>query len=90
MKVGYVKEIEELMQKHYARLPEKERRRYAALEAEKLGYGGQSYLKRLLGVDYKTMRSGKKELHQLTSGALIDCKGQRRAGGGRKKNGCKF
>lgn len=74
------------MQEHYARLPEKERRRYAALEAEKLGYGGQSYLKRLLGVDHKTMRFGKRELLELSTGALIDCKGQRIAGGGRKKN----
>ena len=89
MKVGYAKEIEELMQRHYARLPEKERRRYAALEAEKLGRGGPSYLKRLLGVDYKTIQTGKRELLQLTTGELIDCKGQRSPGGGRKKNGSK-
>ena len=44
----YSKEIEEKMTRSYNSLSEKERRRYAAIEAEKLGYGGISYMMRLL------------------------------------------
>ena len=39
----YGEEIEEQMKNLYQSLSEKDRRRYAAIEAKKLGYGGKSY-----------------------------------------------
>jgi hypothetical protein len=42
----YPEEIEEKMIRYYHSLSEKERRRYAAIDAEKLGYGGISYIVR--------------------------------------------
>ena len=41
---SYRPEIEQAMQKYYATLSEKDQRRYAAIEALKLGQGGQSYI----------------------------------------------
>ncbi len=58
----YPPEIEERMKTLYGALNEKDRRQYAAIEAAKLGYGGQAYLVSLLGVDYKTLRRGLAEL----------------------------
>ena len=73
---------------HYSRLREKDRRQYAAVEAMKLGYGGVSYISRLLSVDRKTILEGKKELLQMaTAQEQTDREKQRRAGGGRKKKG---
>jgi len=40
----YEEEIEEQMKNLYQSLSEKDRRRYAAIEAKKLGYGGTSYI----------------------------------------------
>ena len=39
-------------------LSEKDRRRYAAVEAAKLGHGGVEYIAALLGCDAKTIRQG--------------------------------
>lgn len=58
----YPPEIEQRMKTLYESLNEKDRRQYAAIEAAKLGHGGQAYLMSLLGVDYKTLRRGLKEL----------------------------
>lgn len=54
----YSAEIEQRMKALYASLNEKDRRRYAAIEAAKLGYGGRTYVAALLGVDYKTLHRG--------------------------------
>lgn len=40
----YQPEIERAMKKYYATLSEKDQRRYAAVEALKLGLGGKSYI----------------------------------------------
>ncbi|MGK5090952.1 hypothetical protein WDW89_02920 [Deltaproteobacteria bacterium TL4] len=45
------------MRKLYQSLSEKDRRRYAAVEAMKLGHGGISYIAHVLGCDRKTIRS---------------------------------
>lgn len=74
------------MQLHYSRLSEKDRRQYAALEAIKLGYGGISYISKVLGIDRKTISQGKKELLAPVAEPLIRSQKQRRPGGGRKKN----
>ena len=41
---AYSPEIEHTMQRYYHSLSEKDRRRYAAIEAIKLGHGGISYI----------------------------------------------
>jgi hypothetical protein len=60
--IGYSGGVERQMQELYRSLSERDRRRYAAVEAAKLGYGGQTYISRLLGCDYKTIRRGLDEL----------------------------
>lgn len=46
-------------------LREKDRRRYAAVEAAKLGPGGVPYVALLLGIDPKTIRQGEADLKDL-------------------------
>lgn len=46
-------------------LREKDRRRYAAVEAAKLGPGGVEYVARLLGIDPKTIQQGQADLKSL-------------------------
>lgn len=58
----YAEEIERQMQRYYQTLSEKDRRRYAAIEAVKFGYGGRGYICELLGCDYKTLAKGIEEL----------------------------
>lgn len=58
----YNSEIEEYIQLFASSLNERDRRRYAAVEAQKLGYGGVSYISKLLGIDPKTIQSGLEEL----------------------------
>ena len=74
------------MRLHYSRLREKDRRQYAAVEAIKPGYGGLTYISRLLCVDRKTIIEGKKELLKMAAQQEQTDK-QRRSGGGRKKKG---
>jgi len=47
----YPGRVERHMQALYRSLSEKDRRRYAAVEAEKLGHGGVQYVADLLGCD---------------------------------------
>ena len=58
-------EIEHSMRMFYQSLSEKDRRRYAAIEAAKLGYGGTQVIADLLGCDPKTIRQGKDDLAHL-------------------------
>ena len=58
----YSKEIEKQMEDFYKSLSEKERRRYAGIEATKLGHGGASYISEILKCDYGTVLKGQKEL----------------------------
>lgn len=51
------------MQAFYRTLSEKERRRYAAIEADKLGRGGMEYISQLFEIDPKTIRRGQEELN---------------------------
>ena len=59
---AYSAEIEQKMQRFFGWLSEKDRRRYAAIEAAKLGHGGVDYIARLLACDPKTIRQA---LHDL-------------------------
>ena len=70
------------MQKFYASLDEPGKRRFAGLEAEKMGPGGKIYLRNLLGCDFKTMQKGAKELG--LSSKEIKYERLRKRGGGRK------
>ena len=54
--------IEQQMQRFYRSLNERDRRRYAAIEALKLGHGGIEYVSGVLGCDAKTVAKGLKEL----------------------------
>lgn len=74
-----------LMQLHYSRLSERDRRQYAALESLKLGRGGITYICKILGVDRKTILQGRKEL-TIDLAIPIPTGRQRKVGGGRKKN----
>ena len=79
---NYSKETEEQMRLFYQNLSEKEKRRYAALEAGKLGYGGQKYICSLLRCSPTTLRVGREE---LLRGSETSDQSVRRPGGGRKK-----
>ncbi|MGB7875268.1 MAG: ISAzo13 family transposase [Anaerolineales bacterium] len=80
---AYGLEIERAMKKYYATLSEKDRRRYAAVEALKLGLGGKSYMAKLLGCSEKTVHNGIEELEQLPDEPKYDV-AIRKSGGGRK------
>jgi hypothetical protein len=58
----YSEEIEFSMHQLYSSLSERDRRRYAAVEALKLGHGGILYLAHLFGCAEKTIRRGLVEL----------------------------
>ncbi len=79
----YRPEIEQLLRQYSQSLSEKDRRRFAALEAIKLGHGGTRYIAKVLGCDPQTVTDGMRELKQLPddpAGSRI-----RKPGGGRKK-----
>ena len=69
------------MKKFYDSLSEKDKRRYAAVESEKLPHGGVNYISGLLECDTKTIHRGQKELTELEQDTI----GIRQSGGGRKK-----
>jgi hypothetical protein len=58
----YSREVEDQMKSFYESLSEKEKRRYAAIEASKLGHGGQRYICTLLGCSPTTLRVGREEI----------------------------
>ncbi len=59
---GYSVEIESQMRRFFDSLSEADRRRYAGIEALKLGHGGIKYLSELLDCDPKTIQLGMREL----------------------------
>ncbi len=64
-------------------LSEKDRRRFAAIEAVQRGYGGSAYIAGVLGCSTKTIERGIKELDQLQDDPAAGR--VRRPGAGRKK-----
>ncbi len=76
-------DIEQLLRQYYQSLSEKDRRRFAALEAIKLGHGGIRSIAQVLACDPHTVKDGMRELKQLPDdpvGSRV-----RKPGGGRKK-----
>jgi hypothetical protein len=70
---AYAPAIERMMKRLFDSLSEQDRRRYAAIEASKLGHGGIEYIARLLDCDPKTVRQGQAELEgsaTLTPGGI--------------------
>jgi hypothetical protein len=61
---AYPVNVEAKMKRFFGWLSEKDRRRYAAVEAAKLGHGGVEYIARLLACDPKTIRQGLTELDE--------------------------
>ena len=59
---AYSPEIEAQMLNFYNSLSEKDRRRYAAIEATKLGYGGAIYIRQVLQCADRTITRGQQEL----------------------------
>jgi predicted ArsR family transcriptional regulator len=55
---AYSPSVERMMKRLFQSLRENDRRRYAAIEAAKLGSGGIEYIAQLLGCDPKTVRQG--------------------------------
>ena len=62
MSPPYPPAVERAMRQLFESLSERDRRRYAAVEAAKLGRGGIAYLSAVLGCDEKTVRRGRREL----------------------------
>lgn len=61
--------VERHMKLFYESLSEKDRRRYAALEAEKLGHGGVEYVARVLDCHPSTIRQGRDDVARLPEDA---------------------
>ncbi len=74
---GYSEGLERQMFRLYCSLNERDRRRYAAVEAAKLGHGGIEYLSRVLGCDPGTIRHG---IAEMESPDKLDTQRQRKKG----------
>ena len=75
--------VEERMRGLFQTLSEKDQRRFAALEAARLGRGGVRYIAQVLGCSRRTICRGDAELDLLPEDPAGDR--VRRPGGGRKK-----
>lgn len=78
---AYPAEIEAQMRNFYSSLSAKHRRRYAAVEASKLGYAGISYICEVLNCDAGTVSRGIEELKERLPEKE---EGTRKRGGGGK------
>lgn len=82
--VSYSSPIEQKMKEFYVTLSEKDKRRYAAIEALKLGRGGRVYIAEVLGCSRKTVSKGIQELKDLAEDSGLELR-VRKPGGGRKR-----
>jgi hypothetical protein len=73
----YAAEVERMMKRLFDSLKASDRRRYAAIEAAKLGHGGIEDIARVLGSDPKTIRLG---LEELEGGDDLDTGRSRKKG----------
>ncbi|MEM1071104.1 MAG: hypothetical protein AAGI63_19515 [Planctomycetota bacterium] len=65
----YSEDVEAHMLALYQSLSEKDRRRYASVEAEKLGRGGIEYISSLFGCHRDTIRQGRLDIEMLPEDA---------------------
>lgn len=63
----YSQAIEQAMKDYFDTLSEKDQRRYAGVEALKLGHGGIKYVAELLGIRRQTVRKGMKEVANMSA-----------------------
>lgn len=77
--------VEEQLRAFWRTLSEKDGRRFAALEARRLGRGGPGYIAGVLGCSRQTIDRGCEELSRLPEDPAAGR--VRRPGGGRKKKG---
>jgi transposase len=75
-------EMEATMKRFYDNLNERDRRRYAGIEALRLGRGGRNYIAKVLDCSRRTVSRGAKEVSDL-SGREVAAR-IRQPGGGRK------
>jgi hypothetical protein len=78
---GVSEELKAAMILFFSLLDEQQRRLYAGLEAQKLGYGGDSKIAEFLGLDVHTVARGRRELFS----EQVLRHGVREMGGGRKR-----
>jgi hypothetical protein len=87
MAVAYTKPwdtaIEKNIRDFYHTLSEKDRRRFAAVQARQLGYGGVRYMAEVVGCSRRTIERGFSELDALPRDPAAGR--VRRPGAGRKK-----
>ena len=74
---AYSPEIERMMRRLFESLKESDRRRYAAIEAAKLGHGGIEYIASVLNCDPKTIQRG---IEELSGGDVLDASRSRKKG----------
>ena len=74
------------MRDFFATLSEKDQRRFAALQARQLGYGGVKYVAEVLSCSRRTIERGLAELDDLANDPAAGR--VRRPGAGRKKRLC--
>lgn len=79
----YTSDVEGTARSFYESLSEKDQRRYVAVEAQRMGFGGMEYLASVFDCSVKTIERGMKELHELPNDPAAGR--VRRPGGGRKK-----
>jgi hypothetical protein len=81
--IHYPAAVEGHMKSFYESLSEKDRRRYAAVEVEKLGHGGTEYLADLFECDPKTIERGRQDVAELPTD---EAQGRVRKKGGPQKS----
>ena len=78
--------VEKNVRDFYETLSEKDRWRFAAVQARQLGYGGVRAMAEVLGCSRRTIERGLAEIDELPHDPAV---GQvRRPGAGRKKKSC--
>lgn len=81
--IHYPSALERHMKAFYESLSEKDRRRYAAVEAEKFGHGGVEYIANLFACDPKTIEHGRADVAELPAD---EAEGRVRKKGGPKES----
>ena len=76
--------LEQNIRNFYETLSEKDRRRFAAVQAQQLGHGAIKYIAEVLGCSRRTIERGLSELTELPEDPALGR--VRRVGAGRKKN----
>jgi transcriptional antiterminator len=79
----FAEDVERRMRGFYISLSEKDRRRFAAIEAQRLGHGGVTYIAELFGCSERTIERAAHELDDLPNDPAAGR--VRRPGAGRKK-----